>query len=242
MKPTYEELVRLFYPDTCGPDDVYEPRVERAAKHFTCCLFDPDELPFAAARTFREHLNKNGQIVLSLDGLSALQAYRRGLGKPRLVRANILAVPRSLAMFRLDEPDIPYDWDALIELNMLLEWDDLTPEWQKFPGADPKAKVPVQLRMREPLIVKLPRYNEDIVPGIVWDFNTPLVFGRTHVPYLKDGVGQPGDQFPHVGEQVAFFFKRGVAMSTSSNWVPTFEAYNQTVNGARFEHDPLAIN
>jgi hypothetical protein len=242
MEPTYEDLVRLFYPDTCEPEDVYEPKVEKAAKYFTHCLFDPDELPFAAARSFREHLNRDGQVSLSLDGLPALQAYRRTLGKPQLVRANVLAVPRSLAMSRLDEPDTKYDWDALLELNMLLGWDDLTPEWQKFPGADPGVKVPVQLRMREPLIVKPPRYNEDITPGIVWDFNKPMVFGRTHVPYLKDRLGQPGDQFAHVGEQVKFFFRRGVAMSTSATWTPTFQAYNQIVSDARFEHDPLAAS
>jgi hypothetical protein len=237
-----DEHVKLFYPDNCDPDDLYDTKIEDAAKIFTYSLFTPDDLVFAAARTFREHLNKDGVVQLSLDGLPALQQYRRNLGKPQLVRANILAVPPSLAMNRLDEPDTQCDWDALLELNMLLGWDDLTPEWQAFPGANRDARVPVQLRMREPLIVRLPRYNEDITPGISWSFDMPLVFGRTHIPYLKDSLGQPGDQFAHVGEQVKFFFRRGVAMSTSSSWVPTFEAYNQIVSGAAFERSPFALN
>lgn len=231
-----EDLVRVFYPD--GVQERYTPGIERAAMLFAAMLFKPDELGRAAGVNFKEYLPGTRHAKLQLDGLEALKTYRRQFGNPALVKINMFAVPRSHALHRLDWPDKRYDWDALMELNMVLTGDALSPAWLNYQGITPDAEVPVQLRMREALVIHHVGVTDSVEPQWGRDRAVPLVFGRTYRPYLVDRLGQPGDQLSHVAEQVMHWGIHGVPMFTTERWVPTYVAYNRTTP-YRFSRNPL---
>lgn len=226
--------VHLYYPDTA---EFYNPAVAEAGKRFTWLLFEPDRLPEVTHPAFQERLQGRG---VTLNGLPALQAYRRWFGEPVLRRVNMYAVPPSRARHQLDTngnyvtTGKRFTFDTMFELIFGIRAEDLAPELQGlFP---PDTLVPVTLRMREPYIIREIGDGDAPVPGA-----TPgqlFVFGRSYWPIIEGRVGGPGDQHDFVRRQVQYFAEHGTPMAADPKLiVPLWEIYNR-ITLDHFETDP----
>jgi hypothetical protein len=219
----------------------YDPLVEAAVAEFVEKLFTPDDLGQITGVDFKEFIEAPGNHVEQfLGSLVDLQEYRRRLGNPILELARMYLVPPELVTPRLDDPEEKYSLGLLLELNMLLRWDSLLSDWRLLPGISLNSVVPVQLRLFESFVVRQIVDGDRVVEGVPRD--RWLVFGRTHRPYLANRLGWPGEQFGNVAEQVTYWGKHGTPMSKSALWTPSYQAYNEVVNGASFTRDPLATS
>lgn len=220
-------VVGLYCPP--GLEGSYPSGLEAVAREFVTRLFNPSTLGEVTAQNFREDLPGR---PLNLHGLPALQRYREQFGGPILEEARIFVAPPQELPQKLGGKPGTYTIGGILELNMTLQGDAIHPDW-RVSGYHSEVVVPVQLRMLEFLDARVVTADDAVDVSV----GRYMVFGRTYTPILITDLGEPGDQFGHVGGQVKHYLRYARPQVNEPSWTSTWRIYNRLFS-AQFEGDP----